>query len=84
MLFRSHGHPLLLSPRQLARPVVKARLEADRPDDLVEPSPIDVGASEVEWQGDVLGRGERRDEVVRLEDEAHRSSAQARELVVVE
>ena len=53
-------------------------------DDLVEPVGVDPAAGEAGGQLDVLGRGERRDQVERLEHEADAVPTQLGELAVVE
>jgi hypothetical protein len=45
--------------------------ETDRLDDSIEPAAIDSPPRDIEGQRDVLGGGQRRDQVVRLEDEPH-------------
>ena len=65
-----HGDPLLLAARQLGRAVLQPVAEADGGDDPVEPAPVGLPAGQVEREGDVLGRRQRRQQVVGLEDEA--------------
>ena len=80
-----HGHPLLLAAGELARPV---------------PQPVGAAPScsttwssqawsafrpaSAEGQGDVLDRGQRRDQVVGLEHEADVVAAQQGQRLVVE
>ena len=59
-------------------------VEADGLDDLVEPRGVGLAAGEAGGQRDVLRRGERRDEVERLEDEPDPVAAQLGEPAVVE
>ena len=75
---------LLLSARQLARPVLEPVRQADGGDDGVEPRRLGLPAGERHRQRDVLERVERGDEVVGLEDEADLVAAQLGELLVVE
>ena len=51
---------------------------------IVQPRLVDVNTAKVEWQRDVLERGERRDEVVGLEDKANLLTAQDGEFAVAE
>ena len=71
---------LLLTAGQLRRPVREAIAQADGVDDAVEPRLVGLAARERHRQRDVLERGERRDQVVRLEDEADAVAAHLREL----
>ena len=64
------GDALLLAAGQLGRPVLEAVAEADGVDDAVEPRLVGLAAGERQRQRDVLGGGQRRDQVERLEDEA--------------
>ncbi len=79
------GDPLLLAARELGRAVPQA-VRRDRRSSTTwsNHSAIGLAAGEAGGQRDVLGRGERRDEVERLEDEADAVAAQLRELAVVE
>ena len=58
--------------------------QADLVDELLEPRRVGLAAGELERQRDVLGRGEHRQQVEELEDEADVVAAQRVELVVVE
>jgi hypothetical protein len=78
------GDALLLTTRELRRPVPEARAEPDDGDDLVEPSAVGPVTGEAHGQEDVLPRGERRDEVELLEHEPHPVAAQPGELALVE
>ena len=75
---------LLLAARQLGGPVRQAVAQADGVDHRVEPLVVDGGAGERQRERDVLPRGQHRDEVVRLEDEAELVAPQRREPLVVE
>src|SRR5919106_865148 len=77
-----HGDPLLLTARQLRRPVPQPVAEPDGVDDLVEPGRIGLGAGQRERQDDVLAGGERRHQVVGLEHEADLGAPQESELLV--
>ena len=73
----------LLSAGQLARAVGEPVAQVQCVDDAVEPHLVDVGAGDVEGQGDVLLRCQGGDEVVGLEDEAEVVAPQGREVAVV-
>ena len=77
-------HPLLLAARELGGPVVEAVTKADDVDDAVEPLLVRLLAGEGEGEGDVLGRGERGQQVEGLEDEADAVPTQAGQALVVE
>ena len=76
------GDALLLAARQLGRTMPEPVAETDGVDDGVEPAWVQVAASEVGGEGDVLGRREGRDQVEGLEHEPHVVAAQDRELLV--
>ena len=71
------GDALLLAARQLGGPVLQARAETDAFERLRRAAArfLCVDAGEQQRQLGVLDRAEHRDEVVRLEDEAHRRRA---------
>ena len=75
---------LLLAAGELARTVLQAVGETDRLDDLVEPLTVDGVAAEHQRQRDVLLGGQRRDQVVGLEDEPDGLAPELGELLVVE
>src|SRR3954447_7932931 len=62
----------------------EAVTEADRLDQLLEPPWVRFAAGELERQRDVLGRGEHREQVEELKDEADVVAPQFRQLRVVE
>ena len=70
------GDALLLAARELRRAVLQAVRQPDGLDDVVEPGGVGLAAGEARRERDVLGRGQRRDEVERLEDEADAVAAQ--------
>ena len=77
-------HALLLAARELRRVVMRA---AGQPDFLEQRSaraPRVGDAGDLHRHGDVLVRGQRRDEVEELEDEPDLLAAQPRERVLVE
>ena len=76
--------PLLLAARHLARPVAEPVAQPDGVDDLVEPGRVGLAAGEGQRQQDVLLRGQRRDQVERLEDEADPLPPQRGERLVLE
>ena len=78
------GHTLLLATRQLARAVVEPITETDRGDHVVDPLDVASLAAEHHREPDVLIGGERRDQVVRLEDEADLRASEFGELLVVQ
>src|SRR4051812_24706146 len=59
-------------------------LQLDRPDQAPQPVRIGLAAGDRQGQDDVLLRGEDRDQVEELEDEAQLVATQARQLRVVE
>ena len=61
---------LLLTAGELGRPVRQPVAEADGVDHPIEPRLVGIAAGERHRQRDVLDRGQRRDEVERLEHEA--------------
>ena len=73
---------LLLAAGQLARPVAEPVAQADRVDHGVEPLLVGLAAGDVERERDVLERGQRRDQVERLEHEADGVAAQPGEGLV--
>ena len=79
-----HGDPLLLAAGELGRTMAQTRAEADRVDDPIDPLAVGLAAGEREGQGDVLVRGQRRHQVVRLEHEADPVAAQPGQRPVVE
>ncbi len=78
-----HGHPLLLAPRELRRVVVPAVAEAHPREQLLRAGPP-VLAPQLQRDLDVLARGQGRDEVEGLEDEADRLRPHAGPLVLGE
>ena len=79
-----HGHALLLAARQLAGTVPQAVGQAGGGHHAVEPLLVGLAAREVGRERDVLGRGERRHQVERLEHEADVVAPQLGELLVGE
>ena len=77
-------YALLLTAGELAGTMRETVLDTQLLDQVTKPVPVDLGARQVGGQGDVLGRGERRDEVEGLEDEADVVTAQPGETGVVE
>src|SRR5438874_3412645 len=75
---------LLLPARQLAGTVLQAVTESRRVQDLVDPLRVRLLPGDVEREGHVLGGGERRNQVERLEDEANLLAAQQRQLLLAE
>ena len=78
-----HGDALLLAAGELARAVPQPVAQADGADHAVEPRRVGLPAGEVERQRDVLQRGERRDQVEGLEDEADLVAPELGQLLVV-
>ncbi len=78
------GHPLLLSARQLGRPMGAAVVQAHGADHLVEPLLVRLAPGDGERQHDVLLRREHRQQVEELEDEPEPVAAQLGEVGVVE
>src|SRR5437879_2593821 len=76
------GDALLLPTRKLGRPVLQAVGKANRADHTVEPLLVGFLPGERERQRDVLDRRERRDQVVRLEDEPDLVPADDRQLLL--
>ena len=64
------GDALLLPAGELAGSVLEPVAEAEGVHDLVQPRPLGVAPGDVERKADVLQRGEGRDQVEGLEDEA--------------
>jgi hypothetical protein len=56
-------HPLLLAARKLRRPVPRTIGEPDLVEHLPQPGGVRAGAGQPQRQGDVLRRGQRRQEV---------------------
>jgi hypothetical protein len=77
-------HPLLLAAGELGRAVREPVRDAELPDQVAEPVAVDPGPGQVGGQGDVLGRGQRRDQVEGLEDEADLVPAQPGEAGVIQ
>ncbi|KAG1260214.1 hypothetical protein G6F65_015110 [Rhizopus arrhizus] len=69
------GHALLLAARQLARVVTGAMAQADLRQHFVHPHPV-FAAGQLQRQRDVLGGGQRRQQVEALEHEADLACAQ--------
>src|SRR5581483_403948 len=78
------GDALLLAAGELGRAVREAVGDAQPTDQVAEPLPVDLGPGQVGREGDVLGRGQRRNQVEGLEDEADLVPAQFGEAGVVE
>jgi hypothetical protein len=76
--------PLLLTAGELVRSVREPVAESDRVDHGVEPPGGGVVTRDVERQGDVLGSGQGRDQVERLEDEPDLLPAEQGELFLRE
>ena len=74
------GDALLLATGELARAMLQPVAETDGVHDLVEPLLVGLAAGERRRERDVLQRGQRRHQVVRLEDEADLVATQQREL----
>ena len=79
-----HGNALLLTAGELRRAVRQPVAQAHRVDDAVEPLLVGVAARERHRQRDVLDRGERRDQVERLEHEPDLVPADLGELLLGE
>ena len=79
-----HGDALLLAAGELGRLVPEPVAEADGGDELVDPGLVALAPGDGQRQDDVLGRGQRRQQVERLEDEADLVAAQLREGAVLE
>ena len=78
------GDPLLLAPGQLGRAVREAIPEPHLRNHRVEPIPVRPLARQQQRQGDVLRGGQRGQQVVGLEDEAHPLPPQQRQFGVRE
>jgi hypothetical protein len=76
--------PLLLTTRELTRQVMPAVRQADRRQQRLRPRARVAVAAQLERHRDVLLRGQRRDQVERLEHEAERAAAQAGQRVLAE
>ena len=79
-----HRDALLLTTGELRRPVREATAETDGADDLVDPRAVRPVPGESHREDDVLRRGQRRDQVERLEHEPDPVAPQLGELAVVE
>ena len=75
---------LLLSAGQLARLVLDALGETDALDHLGQPFLVRLSLRQAQRQRDVLSRGQRRDEIERLQNEADRLAAQPAQRVLAE
>src|SRR5215203_1524512 len=75
---------LLLAAGELRRTVGAAVIEPDGGDQLVDPGPVRLAAGDRERQDKVLLRGQDRQKVEELEDEAELVAAQLGQLAVVE
>ena len=75
--------PLLLAARELRRAVVATLGEADALDHRLDPVAVGLAAGELEAELDVLLRGQDREQVEGLEDEADRVAAQPGERAIV-
>ena len=73
------GDALLLAARKLGRLVPEPVGQADRLDEFLEPTRVELAPGDRQRQGDVLRRRQGRQEVERLEDEADLVAAQLRE-----
>jgi hypothetical protein len=78
------GDPLLLTARQLRRPVPEPAAQPERSDDQLQPRPVRRAAADRQRQGDVLLGAQRRQQVEQLEDEADLLPAQPRQPAVAE
>jgi hypothetical protein len=78
----SHRDSLLLTARELTRPVLESIGEANALDHPVDPLLVGVATGQGDRQVDVLLGGEGGHQVVRLEDEAQAVTAQDRELAL--
>ena len=78
------GDALLLAAGELRGAVRAAVAQADGLDELLDPPVVGLRPGDRERQDEVLLRGEDRQEVERLEDEADLVAAQLGELRVVE
>ena len=76
--------PLLLAARELGGTVREPLGEADRGGQLLEPAGVGLLAGDRERQDDVLLRGQHRQQVEELEDEADVLAPQLRQLRVVQ
>ena len=76
-------HPLLLAARKLGRVVVGAVAEPDAVEEA-EPFGVATLAAQLERDGDVFERRQRRDQAELLEDEPDGSAPDARAVVLVE
>ena len=79
-----HRDALLLAARQLGRPVREPIGQADALDELAQPCLVDRAAGDLRRQQDVLPRGQHRQQVEELEDEADVLAAQLGQALVVE
>ncbi len=76
--------PLLLAARQLGRAVGEAVAQAGLVDHRLQPLRVGLAAGDRQRQQHVLARGQHRQQVEELEDEADVVAAQPGQLVVVE
>ena len=76
------GDALLLAAGQFARSVLEPVGQPDGVDHVAQPLLVGLLAGEVHRQGDVLDRGQHRQQVERLEDEPDALAAQSGELGV--
>src|SRR6516225_854595 len=70
------GDPLLLPAGQLRRAVPQPRAQAHRVHNRAEPGSVGGAPGDVQREGDIVRRGEGRQQVVGLEDEADVVAAQ--------
>lgn len=70
------GDTLALASGELVGAVAEAVAEPDLGEDLLRAGPVDAPPGEPERQGGVLGDGQRRQQVVLLEDEADPAAAE--------
>ena len=80
----SRGDALLLPAGQLRRTVREPLGEPDRLDDRLDPERVRLATGDLDRQHDVLRRGQRRQQVERLEDEADLVAAQQGERLVLQ
>ena len=78
------GHSLLLAARELAGTVPEPVGDAELVHQVAEPVPVELPPGDVDGQGDVLGGGQRRDEIEGLEDEPDPVPAQPGQTSFVE
>src|SRR3954451_21090893 len=78
------SNSLLLTAGELGRSMPQPVAEADEVDDRPDPQRVRLAAGDADRQLDVLRRGEGREQVERLEDEADLVASQQRQLLVIE